>query len=593
MMTVWGWESMGIFKKLGWFFKAYKWSYLVGFIMLIAVAILVLVPPKIIGYTLDAIVDKSLTRNQLLMYLSIIFVIAIATYIMRFYWRKMIFGTSNKLAKILRERLFQHYTKMGHSFYEKKRIGDLMAHATNDISAVQMAAGGGILMLFDSFVTGGFVVAAMAFTIDWRLTLLALLPLPIMAFLTSYYGKLLHKFFGGAQEAFSNLNDKAQESISGVKVMKSFGYEKEDLEDFTMLSEQIVEKNTKVARVDALFDPTINLIIMFSYLLTLGFGTKFIVEDAISTGDLVTFTTYLGLLVWPMLAIGMLFNIVERGSASYDRIQAILDEKPEKDIVGALEVVPQGDITFQVSSFTFPGNEKPTLHNVAFHLRAGETLGIVGRTGSGKSAIVKLLLRQFEQFNGEIKYGNTSILGYGRNYYMQAIGYVPQENFLFSTTVRNNIAFANVDATEAEVEQAARLAHIHDDILGFTNGYETVVGERGVALSGGQKQRISIARALMLKPNCLILDDSLSAVDAETEEMILNNLRAERQDATTIIISHRLSAITEADMILFMEDGTVVEKGTHEQLIALKGRYFEMYQLQQLEALVERGGGSA
>lgn len=584
---------MSIFRKLGWFFKAYKLPYLIGVFMLVAVAILVLVPPKIIGYTLDDIAAGSLTRSQLVTYLIIIAVIAIATYIMRFYWRKMIFGTSNILAKLLRERLFRHYTKMGPSFYEKKRIGDLMAHATNDISAVQMAAGGGILMLFDSFITGGFVVLAMAITIDWRLTLLALLPLPIMALCTSYYGKLLHKHFGAAQEAFSNLNDKAQESISGVKVVKSFGYEKADLADFTALSEAVVEKNTKVARVDALFDPTISLVIMFSYLLTLGFGTKFILDGAISIGDLVTFTTYLGLLVWPMLAIGMLFNIVERGSASYDRIQSILNEQPEQDAVNALQSVPSGVISFDVKSFTFPGDEQPTLHNVSFTLQAGETLGIVGRTGSGKSAIVKLLLRQFEQFEGQIEYGGASILNYGRDAYMQSIGYVPQEHFLFSTTVKNNIAFANVAAAQAEVEQAAKLAYIHEDILDFTDGYETVVGERGVALSGGQKQRISIARALILKPNLLILDDSLSAVDARTEEAILGNLRAERQNATTMIISHRLSAITHANTILFMEGGTVVEKGTHEELMALKGRYYEMYQLQQLEALVERGGSSA
>lgn len=581
---------MKIFLKLGWFFKQFKWQYTFGITMLVAVGIIVLIPPKIIGLTLDAIADKTLTKMQLINYLLIIAIIAMLSYVLRFYWRKMIFGSANHLAKILRERLFIHYTKMGPNFYERKRIGDLMAHATNDISAVQMAAGGGILTLFDSVITGGFVVAAMAITIDWRLTVIALLPLPIMAIMTSYYGKLLHKYFKHAQEAFSNLNDKSQESISGMKVVKSFGYEKEDLSDFKRLSEEVVEKNVHVAKVDALFDPTINLIIGMSYLLTLGVGAKFIVDNIISIGDLVTFTTYLSLLVWPMLAIGMLFNIVERGSASYDRIEQILAEKPEEDVAGALSTIPAGDISFHVDSFTFPDDEKPTLNNVHFELKSGETLGIVGRTGSGKSAIIKLLLRQFEHFNGEIKYDGVSILDYERQKYMQAIGYVPQEHFLFSTTVYENIAFANVRAPKEEVQQAARLAYIHNDIERFTNGYETVVGERGVALSGGQKQRISIARALILKPNLLILDDSLSAVDARTEEAILQNLREERTDATTIIISHRLSAITHANTILFMENGTVVEKGTHEELMTNRGRYYEMYQLQQLEALVERGG---
>jgi len=581
---------MKIFIKLGWFFKLYKWQYTFGILMLVAVGIIILIPPRIIGLTLDAIAGNTLTKTQLINYLLIIGIIAILSYVLRFFWRKMIFGSANHLAKILRERLFDHYTKMGPNFYERKRIGDLMAHATNDISAVQMAAGGGILTLFDSFITGGFVIAAMAITIDWRLTLVALLPLPIMALTTSYYGKLLHKYFKQAQEAFSNLNDKSQESISGIKVIKSFGYEKEDLADFKKLSEEVVEKNVHVAKVDALFDPTINIVIAFSYLLTLGVGTKFIVDDVISIGDLVAFTTYLSLLVWPMLAIGMLFNIVERGSASYDRIEEILGEKPEEDIEGAISTIPSGNISFHINSFTFPGDLKPTLKDVKFELKSGETLGIVGRTGSGKSAIIKLLLRQFEQFNGEIKYNEVSILDYEKQKYMQAIGYVPQEHFLFSTTVYENIAFANVQAPKEEVQHAARLAYIHDDIERFTNGYETVVGERGVALSGGQKQRISIARALILKPNLLILDDSLSAVDARTEEAILHNLREERTDATTIIVSHRLSAITHANTILFMENGTIVEKGTHEELMAIRGRYYEMYQLQQLEALVERGG---
>ena len=310
-----------------------------------------------------------------------------------------------------------------------------------------------------------------------------------------------------------------------------------------------------------------------------------------TVGDLVAFTTYLGLLVWPMLAVGMLFNIVERGSASYDRIEELLTVPVEMDdIEGALNQTPSGELVFNVQSFTFPGEEFPALKNVVFKLKAGETLGIVGRTGAGKTAILKLLLRQFDQYDGEITYGGISIEDYKKERLREAIGYVPQDHFLFSTTVANNIAFSNEHASLQQVERAAKIAHIHEDILRFSSGYDTVVGERGVALSGGQKQRISIARALMMEPNLLILDDSLSAVDAKTEEAILQSLKAERANATTIITSHRLSAIQHADVILFMEDGTVVEKGTHDELMALKGRYYEMYELQQLEQLVERGG---
>lgn len=583
---------MKVFLKLWWFFKERWKEYSLGILMLVFVSLLQLIPPKIIGYTIDEMGAEQLTKSSLTKWISIIVVVALIMYVLRYYWRKMIFGSANYLAKTLREKLFRHFTKMGPTFYQNKRVGDLMAHATNDISAVQNTAGGGVLMLFDSLTTGGFVLIAMAFTIDWRLTLIALIPMPMMALSTSYYGKQIHARFRDAQAAFSDLNDKVQESISGVKVIKSFGYQQEDIEDFTKLSKQVVEKNIRVAKIDSLFDPTISLVITASYFLSLAFGAKFIVEDAMTIGDLIAFTTYLGLLVWPMLAIGMLFNIVERGSASYDRIESLLQEKIEIDNVeNAVATIPSGDLHFHVKSFTFPGDDRPMLQHVAFTLKEGETLGIVGKTGAGKTAILKLLLRQFDHYEGEITYGGTSLNQYFMHALREAIGYVPQDHFLFSTTVYNNIAFSNIDASPEAVKQAAKLAHIHDDILRFTNGYETVVGERGLALSGGQKQRISIARALIQQPNLLILDDSLSAVDARTEEAILHSLKEAREHKTTIITSHRLSAIAHAQVILFLENGQVVEQGTHDELMKMHGRYYEMYELQQLEQLVEQGGG--
>ncbi|MFF5994609.1 ABC transporter transmembrane domain-containing protein [Lysinibacillus sp. KU-BSD001] len=584
---------MKIFIKLGWFFKERKQEYILGISMLVLVALLQLIPPKVIGMTLDEIGAGTLTATSLFKWLTIIVSVAITMYILRYYWRKKIFGSSNYLAKALREKLFRHLTKMSPSFYQQRRIGDLMAHATNDIAAVQQTAGGGVLTLFDSVTTGGFVILAMAFTIDWRLTVIALLPMPLMALSTSYYGKLLHQRFRTAQQAFSDLNDKTQESISGVKVIKSFGYQSADIEDFRRLSSEVVEKNVRVAKIDALFDPTISLVVAISYFLSIAFGAKFIVEEAMTVGDLVAFTTYLGLLIWPMLAVGMLFNIVERGSASYDRIESLLHVPVEmEDMDGAINQVPSGAITFNVRSFTFPGDAHPTVKNIFFELKEGETLGIVGKTGAGKTTILKLLLRQFDQYEGEITYGGIAIENYKKERLREAIGYVPQDHFLFSTSVFHNIAFSNEQASYKQVEQAAKLAHIHEDILRFSKGYDTVVGERGVALSGGQKQRISIARALLMQPNLLILDDSLSAVDAKTEEAILQSLKEERTNATTIITSHRLSAISHAQLILFMESGTVIEKGTHDELMALKGRYYEMYELQQLEQLVERGGSA-
>lgn len=582
---------MRVFLDLGWFFKERKKQYLLGIVMLMFVAFLQLIPPKIIGYVVDEISAGTLTISTLTKWLAILAAAAIGMYILRYYWRIMIFGSAIFLARQLRERLFRHFTKMAPSFYQKKRVGDLMAHATNDLSAVQQTAGAGVLTLVDSITTGGFVIAAMAITINWKLTLIALIPLPLMAILTSYYGKLLHQRFRYAQEAFSSLNDKTQESISGVKVIKTFGQEKEDTEDFIQLSEEVVEKNVRVAKVDSLFDPTISLIVGFCFFLSIVFGTRFILARDMSIGDLFAFTSYLGLLVWPMLAFGWLFNIVERGRASYDRINSLLDEEIEiDDKLGALEVTPKGDIQFNIHEFKFPEDDRAAIHDVHFTLKRGETLGIVGKTGAGKTAILKLLMREFEGYDGQIVYGEHAIDAYKKRNLREAIGYVPQDHFLFSTTVAGNIAFANADASMEQIYEAAKLAYIHEDILQFTDGYNTIVGERGVSLSGGQKQRISIARALMMEPELLILDDSLSAVDARTEEAILEALKANRTDQTTIITSHRLSAIQHAHQIIVMSEGTIIEKGSHEQLMELKGMYFEMYQLQQLESLVEKGG---
>lgn len=582
---------MKVLFQLGWFFKQRKKQYLLGVLMLVFVSLLELVPPKIVGYIVDAIAADALTKELLIRWLIIVAVAGIFMYIARYYWRVLIFGSSVLLARQMREKLFTHFTKMSPSFYQKRRVGDLMAHATNDINAVQQTAGMGILTLVDSISTGGFVIVTMALTINWKLTLIALIPLPLMIFLTGYYGRLLRKRFGAAQEAFSHLNDKTQESVSGIKVIKTFGQQKEDIEDFTNLSTEVVEKNMRVAKVDALFDPTITGIFATSMVLSFIFGTKFIQAGEMSIGDMVAFSTYLGLLVWPMLAFGFLFNILERGTASYNRIEKLLDVEPEiTDSEGALDEKPSGDVEFAIEQFTFPGDEQPALTDVHFTLKRGETLGIVGKTGSGKTAILKLLLREFEGYEGSITFDGISLEAYKRQRLREAIGYVPQDHFLFSTTIAENIAFTNPTIDQENIYEAARLAHIHEDILQFTDKYQTIVGERGVSLSGGQKQRVSIARALIMEPELLILDDSLSAVDAKTEEAILESLKASRTGKTTIITSHRLSAIQHAHHIIVMHEGSIVEAGTHEELLALNGKYKEMYDLQQLEVLVEQGG---
>jgi ATP-binding cassette, subfamily B, multidrug efflux pump len=582
---------MKIFLDLMWFFKKEKKAYLTGIFLLLVVAVLELIPPKIIGIVVDRIAQKTLTFSSLLRFLSILLLVAIIVYIVRFFWRVMIFGASIRLSRLLRNQLYEHFTKMSQAFYQRKRIGDLMAHSTNDLQAIQQTAGAGVLTLVDSLATGGFVLITMASTISWKLTLIALIPMPFMALSTNYYGTLLHRRFHKAQEAFSSLNDKVQESISGIRVIKAFGQEREDIHSFREQLKDVYVKNLAVAKVDSLFDPTISLIVGLSFFLSISFGAKFVISGELSIGELVTFTTYLGLLIWPMLAFGWLFNIVERGRASYDRVNNLLSEKVDiEDHPHTIKEIPSGNIDFHIRSFSYPNQSQPAIQNVHFSLNQGETLGIVGKTGAGKTTLLKLLIREFEGYDGLIKIGGRDIRDYHLESLRKAIGYVPQDHFLFSATIRENIAFAKPDATDREIEQAAKLACIHEDITQFIDGYDTVVGERGVSLSGGQKQRVSIARALLLDPEILILDDSLSAVDAKTEENILAALIHNRKGKTTIITSHRLSAVKHAELIIVLDEGMVIQMGNHEQLVNQDGWYREMYVRQQLESMVEHGG---
>jgi len=581
---------VSIFRKLSWYFRLEWRRYLIGVIGLLLTAIIAIVPPRIIGNMVDGIHGQTMTSHLLLLDLLFVTLAALAQYGTRYIWRNAIWGGAARLEQLLRNRLFGHFMKMDRVFYQKYRTGDLMAHATNDLEAIQRVAGGGILQFADAIITGGTTLIAMMALIDWRLTLLAIIPFPLLAVVSWYLGQKIHRAFGESQAAFSRLNNKAQESISGIKVIKALGQDDADVADFDAQVDRTIGINRRVNRLDSMFDPAITLIISISYVATIVLGGLFVIHNVITIGNLVSFISYLAMMIWPMFAVGMLFNTMERGNASYDRVMELLDEKTHIiDQKDGIQQRPQGTISYHVNQFDYPDNGGASLQQIDFDLPAGHTLGIVGRVGAGKSTIMKLILREFDNYSGEIDFGGHPIKDYALDSYLPAIGYVPQESFLFSSNIFENIRFAQPDATQEQVEAAAAKSDLAGQIDKLPAGYDTEVGEEGISLSGGQRQRLAIARALLINPELLILDDALSAVDAETEAEILANLKAERANKTTIISAHRLSSVMNADEILVLSDGAVAERGTHEQLMASHGWYQRMFTQQQLETQVKGG----
>ena len=573
---------MSIIQKLWWFFKLEKRRYLVGIVALVLVSVLNLIPPMVMGRVIDAITSGRLTQDELLLHLFYLLLAAFGMYYLRYVWRMYILGTSYRLGQIMRSRLFEHFTRMSPAFYQSYRTGDLMAHATNDINALTRLAGGGVMSAVDASITALVTLLTMLFSISWQMTLVAILPLPFMAYATSRLGRKTHKAFGESQAAFSELNNKVQESVSGIKVTKSFGYQSDELASFQEVNDLTFQKNLQTMKYDSLFDPMVLLFVGSSYALTLLVGAFMVQAGQVTVGNLVTFISYLDMLVWPLMAIGFLFNITQRGKVSYQRIESLLSqESPVKDPESPLDGIENGRLDYAIDRFAFEDEE--TLRDIHFSLEKGQTLGLVGQTGSGKTALIKLLLREYDVDQGAIYLNGHDIREYRLADLRSLIGYVPQDQFLFASSILENICFGNPDLPFSAVEEATQLAQVYQDIQAMPEGFDTVIGEKGVSLSGGQKQRLAMSRAMILNPDILILDDSLSAVDAKTEFAIIDNLKETRKDKTTIISAHRLSAVVHADLILVMQNGQIIERGTHEDLLALDGWYAQTYQSQQLE----------
>ena len=559
----------------------HKKYVLMGIASLICVDVLQVTVPRITQYVIDRLTKNTATFQKIIICGAGIVAIALVIGFFRFLWRYFLVGASRKIEREIRQDIYCHLLTLSPQFYDKHKVGDITSHATNDVQAIQRSAGFGTLAAFDAVVLGALAIANMIYTSP-KLSLITLLPLPLVTLIVVKFGKMVHFRFDKVQAAFSALTEKAQETISGIRVVKAYGDEKSEQKLFDEKAEDCAKENIKLAKVHAIFDPAISALAMMSLALLLWFGGKKVILGEISPGEFVAFASYIGMLTWPMIAIGVVVNLIQRGSASMERIQAILDTKP--DITdGALDAVPPANILCKKLNFTYPNTDAPVLKNISFVLKKNTTLGIVGKTGAGKTTLIELLMRLYAAPAGSIFFGDYDICNLKISNVRKKFGYVPQEPFLFAMSIAENIAFGNQNISQNEIEEFAKTVRIHNEIISLADGYETEVGERGITLSGGQKQRIAIARALAAKPEILILDDALSAVDAETETAILENLKSKICNGTNIIIAHRISAVKDADNILVINNGQIEDAGTHNELILREGYYSELYRMQSLE----------
>lgn len=595
---------MNSFQFIWQYIRRYKFRYTAGIITLFFVDFFNIYIPKVTGAITDGLTASTLDMDGIKKHLLALFLLGAALALGRFFWRYFLFGASRGIERSLRDDMFAHLEELDVEYYNEHKTGDLMTRFTSDLNMIRMAIGPAVICVFDATVMTVMVIVQMMFYVNIRLTLLALIPMILICVGEIYYGKIMHPKYKARQEAVSDLTDYVQESFSGVRVIKAFVQERAQMYGFLKSNQNTMDKNLTVVRWQAIVMPLLDVIIGFSSLITLIYGGYLALIGEITLGRFVAFNQYINMLVWPMLACGDAINMFSQGSASIRRVQEVFREEPavrdsaqaETAVVSAAETdakiaavsAPEikGNITLSHLTFIHRGHSEPTLKDISLEIKAGTTLAIIGRTGNGKSTLVNLLLHLYNTKPGMIRIDGRDINTIPLKELREHIAYVPQDNFLFSDTLKSNISFGARETDMDAVIRAAQASCIHENIISFPDGYETMVGERGVTLSGGQKQRSSIARALLKDAPILILDDALSAVDTDTEEQILKNLKENRRGKTTILIAHRISTIQNADIIMVLEDGEAREIGNHASLMALDGIYRSMFEKQQLEAAI-------
>jgi len=572
------------------FVRRHAAAYGLAGVMLAGIALLTVWLPRQIGHLVDALVSHQLAGPALWRELGWLLAAGVAIYFLRVGWRMRLYAAAYRMGVELRAQLYGRLADQGPRFFQTRRTGDLMALATNDVDAVEMACGEALLAGFDGTLTLVLVVGTMAVGVDWRLAAVALLPFPFMAWAFWWISRAVHERSRQALDAFGGLNDHVQETISGVRTLRALGLEARSSARFAELAGHAAETGFQAQRWEARYEPAVGMALACASAFSLGLGGWLVWHEELSIGQLTSFGLYLTQLIWPMFAAGWVLSLWERGKAAWVRLSKVLDEPLAIDDDGSISPVQAGEIAIEQLRFAYPGASAPALDALNLRIATGSTLGLVGPTGSGKSTLIKLLLRQWMPQAGSLRWGGVALADYTLDALRAGIAWVPQEPILFSASVAENIALSRPEATREAIEAAAKLAAVHDDIVRLPQGYDTPVGERGVTLSGGQRQRVAIARALLADAPLLLLDDALSAVDTETEHRILQHLREQRRGRTVIVVSHRLSALADADQIAVLKQGRLTELGSHEQLLARgvdASWYAHQWRVQQLETSFE------